>query len=155
MKSLKCMCIITLKLFTLLPIKNKTNNNKHVICQLNMQLQKKWNLIQDSPAVKKSVQPPRMLLWKKMWNPKWRPRNGCGGSLKVKILITTIQVNLSRIVVKCGEGNTKFIWFVIIKIFAFSLPPRPFLGHHFGFHIFFHNSILGDCTLFLQLGCFD
>jgi len=35
------MCIITSKLFTLLPIKNKINNNKHVICQLyNMQLQK-------------------------------------------------------------------------------------------------------------------
>ena len=38
---MKCMYIIQSKLFTLLPIKNKTNSNKHVICQLySMQLQK-------------------------------------------------------------------------------------------------------------------
>jgi len=35
------MDIITSKVFTLLPIKNKINNNRHVIFQLyNMQLQK-------------------------------------------------------------------------------------------------------------------
>jgi len=34
----------------ILPIKNKTNNNKHVICQFySIQLQK-WNLIQNSPG---------------------------------------------------------------------------------------------------------
>ena len=33
----------------------------------------------------------------------------------------------------------KFIWIVVIKIFAFILPSQPFLGRHFGFHIFFHN----------------
>ena len=39
---MKCMYIITSKVFSLmLPIKNKINNNKHVICQLyNTQLQK-------------------------------------------------------------------------------------------------------------------
>ena len=48
------MHIVTSKVFTpTLPIKNKTNNNKHVFCQLyNMQLQKKWN-----PAEKKCVAP--------------------------------------------------------------------------------------------------
>jgi len=54
------------KLFTLLPIKNNTNNNKHVICQLyNMKLQKEAKSNPKLPNCKKSVQPPRMLLWKK------------------------------------------------------------------------------------------
>ena len=35
-----------------------------------------------------------------------------------------------------------------MKIFAFSLPSQPFHGCRFAFHIFFHNSILGGCTLF-------
>jgi len=49
------MCIIQ---SGLLLIKNKTNNSKYVIWQLNsMQLQKKWNLIQNSPAVKKVCGP--------------------------------------------------------------------------------------------------
>jgi len=100
------------------------------------------------------VRPPRMLLWKKMWNPKWRPRNGCNGALKAKNLIT-IQVNL---VPNCSETwrmQHKFTWIVVIKIFAISPPLQPFLGCHFGFHIFFHNSILGGHTIFiLQLGCF-
>jgi len=37
---------------------------------------------------------------------------------------------------------------VVIKIIAFSLLSQPFLGHPFGFHIFFHNSILGGRTFF-------
>jgi len=32
----------------------------------SMQCKKKWNLIQNSPAVKKSVQPRRRPLWKKI-----------------------------------------------------------------------------------------
>jgi len=48
------MYIITSEISTL-PIKNKTNNKKHVICQLySMQLQ---ILIQNSPAVKMCVAP--------------------------------------------------------------------------------------------------
>jgi len=102
----------------------------------------------------KSVQPPRKVLWKKMWNSKWRPRNSCDGRLKAKILI--FNKNSSEFVeVKCGEGDTKFTWIVVIKIFAFSLPSQPFIGCHFGFHIFFHNSIPGCRTLFIQLGCLD
>ena len=42
------MYIITSKVFILLPIKYKINNNKHVICQLyNMQIQKE---VESSPA---------------------------------------------------------------------------------------------------------
>jgi len=40
----------------------------------------------------------------------------------------------------------------VIKIFSFSLPSQPLLGHHFGFYIFFHNSILWGCTLFFTAG---
>ena len=101
------------------------------------------------PSCKKRVRPSKRLWWKKMWNPRWRPRNGCDGRLMVKILITTIQVNL----VPLGLG-TKFTWIVVIKIFTINLPSQPFLGRHLGFHIFFHHSLSQGRSLFLQLGCF-
>ena len=94
-----------------------------------------------------------MLLWKKEIQ-KWWPRNGCNGRLKAKILITTIQVNLVLNRSETWRRQHKFTWIVVIKIFAFSLPSQPFLGHHFGDHIFFYNTILEGHTLFLQLGCF-
>ena len=40
------------------------------------------------------------------------------------------------------------------KIFTINLPSQPFLGHHLGFHIFFHHSLFEGHTFFLQLGCF-
>ena len=73
-------------------------------------------------------------------------RNGCDVR---KILITTIQVNL----VPLGLG-TKFTLIVVIKIFTINLPSQPFLGHHLGFHIFFHHSLSQGCIRFLQLGYF-
>jgi len=30
---------------------------------------------------------------KKLWNQRWRPRNGCGDLIMAKFLIATIQVN--------------------------------------------------------------
>ena len=39
-------------------------------------------------------------------------------------------------------------WLIVIKDFAIPLPSQPFFGHHFGFHIFFHNCLLGGYTLF-------
>jgi len=100
------------------------------------------------------VWPPRMLLWKKMWNPNRRPRNGCDGRLKAKILITTIQVNLMPNRSETWKRQHKFTWIIVIKIFTFSLPSQPFLGLHFGFHIFFHNSSLGGHTLFYNWAVF-
>ena len=88
-----------------------------------------------------------------MWNPRWWARNGCDGRLMAKILITTIQVNLCCLLHVSLELGTILIWIFIIKIFVISLQSQPFLGHHLGFHIFFHNSFLGGCT-FVQLGCF-
>ena len=84
-----------------------------------------------------------------MWNPRWRPRNGCDGRLMVKILIPTIQVSFVP-----KPTGTKFTWIVIIKIFTINLLSQPFLGRHLWFHIFFHHSLFGGYSLFLQLGCF-
>jgi len=83
----------------------------------------------------------QMLFWKKMWNPKWRPRNGWDSGLKAKNLITTIQVNLVPNHSETWRGQHKFTWIVVIKFFAFSPLSQPVLGYQFGFHIFFHNSV--------------
>ena len=62
-----------------------------------------------------------------------------------KFLTRTIQVNLYYFLhVLLRFGN----WIVVTKVFAFSLPSQPLLGCQFGFHIFFHNSILGDWMTF-------
>jgi len=82
-----------------------------------------------------------MLLWRKMWNPKWRPRNGCDGRLKAKNLITTIQVILCCLHVSLGFG-TKFTWIVVIKNLAFSLPSQQFLAATLGFTSFFTTAFL-------------
>jgi len=88
-----------------------------------------------------------------MWNPRWQPRNGCDGRLMAKFLITTIQVNLVPNPSETWRRQHKFTWIVVIKNFAISLPSQPFLGHHLGFHIFFHYGLFGAAP-FLQLGCF-
>jgi len=100
-------------------------------------------LIQNSPAVKKSMAP-RRPLWKKMWNPKWQPRNGCDGRLIAKFLITMIHCCLLH--VSLGYG-TRFTW-IVINNFAISLSSQLFLGCHLGFSIFFTMALLGPHPLF-------
>ena len=56
----------------------------------------KYDLIQKQPSCKKVCGPTKAIV-KKMWNPRWQPRNGCDGRLIAKILIMTIQVNLCTI----------------------------------------------------------
>ena len=108
-----------------------------------------YYLIKNSQAVKKGVRPLKRLWWKKMWNPRWRPRNGCDGRLMVKILITTIQVNFVP-----RPSGTKFTWIVVIKIFTINLPSQPFFGRHLGFHIFFHHSLFKGRTPFFTAWLF-
>ena len=72
----------------------------------------------------------------------------------IKVFIMTIQMNSVQTPSKMWRRQHRFIWIVIIKMFAINLPSQQFLGHHLGFHIFFHNGLLGGRTLFLQLGCF-
>jgi len=125
------------------------------ICQhCSIQLQKKWNLIQKQPCCKKSVWPPRRPLRKKMWNPRWRPRNGCDGRLIAKVLIMTIQLNLVLNPSETWRRQHNFTWIVVIKFFAINLPSQPFLGCHLGFHIFFTMAFLRASHFFLQLGYF-
>ena len=51
----------------LLPIKNKTNNNKHVICQLlSTQLQKEVKANPKQPSCKKKCAAPKNAIMKKM-----------------------------------------------------------------------------------------
>jgi len=101
------------------------------------------------------VRPPRMLLWKKTWNSKWRPRNGCDSGLKAKNLITTIQVNLAPKRSETWRKQHKFTWIVVIKFFAFSPLSQPFLGCHFGFHIFFQTAFLGAAHFFYSWAVFE
>jgi len=77
-----------------------------------------------------------------MWNPRWRPGNGCDDRVMAKILAMTIQV------------------LILVKTWRKQLPSQPFLGHYLGFHIwppwgphnFFiagldkHTDIYIDCT---------
>jgi len=83
----------------------------------------------------------RHALCKKMWNPRWRPGNGCGGRLTVKILIKTAQVNFVPNPSETWQRQHKFTWIIVI-----SLPSRPFPGSHLVF--------LWPVHFFLQLGCF-
>jgi len=97
--------------------------------------QQKYN-----PSCKKSAWPLRMLWWKKMWNPNWRPRNGCDCRFKAKILIMTIHAAFSMLYYNSAH---KFTWIVIIKI----LP----LAYH---HSHFLATTLVSTTAFLRAAHF-
>ena len=75
---------------------------------------------------------------KKLWNPSWRPRNGCDGRLMEQILIAIIQVNLVPNTSEAGRRQHKLIWIIAIKICAINLPSQPFLGCQLWFHNFFY-----------------
>ena len=70
---------------------------------------------------------------------RWRPRNGCGGRLMVKILITTIQVNL--VLNPSGGGNTNSPELSLLKFLPLTYHHSHFLAATFGFHIFFHPGL--------------
>ena len=76
--------------------------------------------IQKQPSCEK-VCGPKTPGWKKLWNQRWGPRNGCNNSSIAKIL------NWSE--------------------FVCPLPSQPFLGHLLSFHIFF-TLVFWDWTLF-------
>jgi len=103
---------------------------------------------------KKSVRPRRRPLWKKMWNLRWWPRNGCDGKLIAKILITTIQVNLMLNLI--WRRQHKFTWIVIIKIFAINLlyHHSRFLAATLDFTSFFTMAFLGVAHFFYSLAVF-
>ena len=81
---------------------------------------KRWNLSEKQPNCKK-VCAPRRPLGKKMWNPRWQPRNGCDSRLIAKILITIIQLNLLPNPSETCRRLYKFTWIVVIIIFAIKV----------------------------------
>jgi len=82
---------------------------------------KKWNLIQNSPAVKKSVRPLKKAIVKKDVKSKVAVKKWLDDRLMAKILITTIQVNLVPNPSETWRRQHKFTWIVVIEIFAISL----------------------------------
>ena len=109
-----------------------------------------YYLIKNSQAVKKGVRPLKRLWWKKMWNPRWRPRNGCDGRLMVKILITTIQVNL----VPLGQLAQNSPELSLLKFLPLTYHHSHFLAATLDFTSFFTIAFSRAALLFLQLGCF-
>ena len=87
------------------------------------------------PTCKKSVQPPRKLLWKKMWNTKWQPRNGCDGRLKAKIFN--------------NNNSSEFVYDLAPNLPKLSMSNFLPLAHH---HSHFLATTL-DFTSFLQQHC--
>jgi len=73
-----------------------------------------------------------------MWNPRWRPRNGCGGRLIAKILLTIIQANL---LVKRGVGNLPEL--SLLKFLLLTYHHNHFLAATLDFTFFFTMAFLG------------
>ena len=108
----------------------------------------KCNLIQ--PSCEKRCG----LLSKKMWIPRWWPRNSRVGRPIAKILIIRIQeIRVPNPRETCKRWH-KLTWIFMIKIFTISLPLLPFLGCHLVFHIFFSTVFL-RVTLFYSWAVFD
>jgi len=84
----------------------------------------KHYLIQNSPAVKNGCGPKKAIV-KKMWNPRWQPRNDCDGRLMAKFLITPIQVNLCCLLHYSLGFNT---WIVVIKKLQLAYHHSHFLA---------------------------
>ena len=68
----------------------------------------------------------------------------------VKILITTIQVNL----VPLGQLAQNSPELSLLKFFIINLPSQPFLGRHLGFHIFLTIAFLRAALFFYSLAVF-
>jgi len=107
-----------------------------------------WYLQKEKITTNNSVAP-RRPLWKKMWNPRWRPRNGCDGRLMAKFLITT----RCQILVKRGEGNTNSSELSLLKIFPLAYHHSHFLAATLDFTSFSQWLSLGR-SHFLKLSCF-
>ena len=105
-------------------------------------------LIRNSPAVKKSVWPPRMPLWRKMWNPRWQPWNGCDGRLIAKIIMTTIQVNLCCLF---HVSLTNLPQLSLLKFLLLTYHHSHFLAATLDFTSFFTMAFLEDSWAVLGL----
>ena len=73
-----------------------------------------------------------------MGNPRWRPRNGCDGRLMVKILVTTIQVNL----VPLGQLAQNSPELSLLKFLPLTYHHSHFLAATLDFTSFFTIAFL-------------
>jgi len=71
-------------------------------------------------------------------------------AVMAKILIATIQMNLVSNPSGMWRRQHKFAWIVIL-IYAISLPSQPFLSLQLEFHIFFSMAFLGAAQFLLVL----
>jgi len=98
------------------------------------------------------VQPPRRALWEKDVKSKVAAKNGCDGRLIAKILIT-IQVDLVLNHSETWRGNTNSaelsLKFLLLAYHHSHSWPPPWILH------FFHNGLLGGCTLFYSWAVLD
>ena len=79
---------------------------------------------------------------KKVVNPSWQLRIGCGDKLMAKILITTIQVNLCRFLEKLGLGNKNSPELSLLKFLSSTYHHSQLLATSLHFTTFFTLSIL-------------
>ena len=71
---------------------------------------------------------------------RWRPRNGCDGRLMVKILITTVQVNLCCLLHKDSAPISPEL--SLLKFLPLTyVPSQPFLGRHLWISHLFHHGL--------------
>ena len=109
---------------------------------------KKWYLCKNSKLWKKCS--PKMPGWKKMWNQRWQPRNGCDNNSMAKILITTIEVNLVPSPSETWRRTHKFTWIFVIRFFPLNYYRCHFLAATFIFTSFLTQVFWGR-TLFHSL----
>ena len=95
------------------------------------------------------------VIWEKIWNPMWKPRNGCDGSLMAKKLITIIKVNFVLIHSESGMRQHRFTWIVAISFLPFNYHHSHFLTATLDFITFSHGTFCMRPHLFLQPGYFE
>jgi len=104
----------------------------------------------NSPTAKKFVAHKKAIV-KKMWSPRWQPRNGCECGLKAKILMMKIQCALNPS--EMWRRQQKITWFVIIKFLPLVYLHSHFLATTLDFTSFLQWPSSGLHN-FLQLGYF-
>ena len=115
---------------------------------IQVNLQKDVISTQKQPSCKKGAALCKMASMKKVVKYRWQPRNGCDSRLVIKILITTIQVNL------CCPAKKNLLELILLKFLSLTLPSQPFLGPHLYFTTFFILAILHTAAPFFTAWLF-
>jgi len=116
-------------------------------------LQKEVISAQKQPGCKKRVRPClKWPVWKKLWNQRGRPRNGCDG---VGWWENFNNNNLCCLILASPGISKNWPELLLLKFSHQPTPSQPFLGRPLWLHNFFHTGHFKQGrTLFLQPGCF-